>query len=457
MKFSKILVVDDKPDMRVQITRWLREKKYETDTAQNGEEALAKIKTDEYNIVLLDLVMPGSIDGLTVLKRIRQENHEICVIIMTAYGSTEKTVEAIKLGAYDFLNKPINFNELKFRIEKVYEQFNLFHEAHSRKLEAKERSDNIIGQTPGIKKVLKLIDKVASSDSTVLIHGESGTGKELVAQAIHYKSHRNQKPFVITNCAAIPENLLETELFGHEKGAFTGAIKTKKGKCELAHRGTLFLDEIGETSPALQAKLLRFLEDNKFERVGGEKVFEVDVRKIAATNKNLEEAIDAGEFREDLYFRLNVFPIYIPPLRERKDDIPLLARYFLKINSFKLKKNITEIAPDALEILKNYRFPGNVRELLNIIERATILEESEILTNRSLPDNLDRQGKKSNVQFSDYQFRDAKSIFEEQYIRDLFNAAGQNISKAAEMAGMDRTNFRDKLRKHGIGSINRTE
>ena len=453
MKLYKILIVDDEVKVRKQIVRLLRSENYETDEAESGEKALEKMKYQNYNVILLDLVMPNGMDGFKFLEKVNKEYPDQCVIILTAYGTTEYTVKAIKMGAFDFLDKPNYPEELVPRIKKAIEQSSVFRETHSKKIDEKNRITNIVGKSQAIQNVFDLIEKVALSKTTVLIQGETGTGKELVALAIHHHSDRSNKPFIVTNCAAIPESLLESELFGHERGAFTGAIRQKRGKCELADGGSLFLDEVGELNPTIQVKLLRFLEDNKFERVGGEETIEVDVRIIAATNKNLQEALSKQEYREDLFYRLNKFPILIPPLRDRKEDIPLLVDHFVKMYNNELNKNINEVTLEALELLMQYHYPGNVRELGNIIERAIILQDGNSLKSDTLSLCLMNKEEKQKNDFADKKFREAKPLFEKEYIEDMLNKTNYNISQAAKLAGMDRTNFKDKIKKYGLRKL----
>ena len=373
-----ILVVDDEADM-LETYRSVLSKKYDVLTSSSGAEALAILKDNAVSLVLLDLKMP-KLNGLEVLKQIKTEELGPEVIVITASKDVSTAVEAMKLGALDYLTKPFDVKELLIIIEKALEKRALIRENLYLKEALKEATGycDLIGQTPAMKKLFETIEKVAPTDSTVLIHGESGTGKELVARAVHVKSKRAEKPFIAVNCAAIPENLLESELFGHERGAFTGALERKLGKFELADGGTLFLDEIGCMPAPMQAKLLRILENKIIERVGGEKGVPVDVRIVSATNIEFEKEIKEGKFRRDLYFRLNVIPIKLIPLRERKEDIPLFVQYFLDKFNKELNKNIKGFSQEVMLALMEYDWPGNVRELQNVIERAVVLESEEL-------------------------------------------------------------------------------
>ncbi len=370
---AKILVVDDEKKMGILIQGTLKDAGYSTRAVTSGEEALQLLKKNTYDVVITDLKMEP-VDGMAVLKKARELNESTEVIMMTAYATAQSAVEAMKAGAADYIIKPFALDELKILVDKIVEKQKLV--ALNVQLQedlGKAALDDFVGKSDKVKNVFELVDKVAKTDANVLLLGESGTGKELVARAIHQKSRRRNRPLITVNCAALTETLLESELFGHEKGAFTGAHARKLGRFELADSGTIFLDEIGEISPAIQAKLLRVLEERKFNRVGGVETIQADTRLIAATNRNLEENVKAGKFREDLYFRLNVFPIWIPPLRERREDIPLLVSHFLK----KYRYTGQEIPSDLLDQLVDYEWPGNVRELKNILERAMILSDGK--------------------------------------------------------------------------------
>src|SRR4030043_767595 len=389
---DKILVADDEQSMREFLDIMLKKEGYKVSLASNGEEVAKLVDNDLFDLVLLDIRMPR-LDGISALKKIKAIAPETIVIMITAYASADTAIKAMKEGAYDYITKPFKEEEIKLIIKNALEKKNLQKENILLKQVVKDRYHfgNIIGQSPKMVALYDLLEKVSPTKTNILITGESGTGKELVAKAIHYNSPRKEKPFVTLNCGAIPESLIESELFGHVKGAFTDAIATKKGLFEVADEGTILLDEISELPLLSQAKLLRVLQDREFKRVGGTEDVRVDVRIIAATNRDLEEAVREKRFREDLYYRLNVIQIKLPPLRERKEDIPLLAMHFLKKYAKELNKNIITISPEALRILLHYDYPGNVRELQNIIERAVALESSQELTAQHLGSYLNEQ------------------------------------------------------------------
>jgi len=380
MGIEKILVVDDEPLIRDLLRDILKEEGYEVSIAKEGLSALKKIKKEEVDLVITDVKMPG-LDGIKLLKEIKKVSPSTLVIVITAYGTIENAVEAMKEGAYDYITKPITPEQLKLVLQKISQHKNLLRENRYLRAEVNQRYnfEELVGESPGMKEVYSMIDKVAKTKATVLIQGESGTGKELVARAIHYRGPRRDKPFIKLNCAALPEDLLESELFGHEKGAFTGAFSRREGRFELADRGTLLLDEISETSPSFQVKLLRVLQEGEFERVGGTKTLKVDVRIITTTNRDLEKLVKEGKFRDDLYYRLNVLPVHLPPLRERKEDIPLLALHFLEKYSRHNGLKLKSISRECLQMLKEYHWPGNVRELENVIERMVVMNEKEII------------------------------------------------------------------------------
>ena len=389
---DKILVADDEQSMREFLDIMLKKEGYKVSLASNGEEVVKLIDNDLFDLVLLDIRMP-KLDGISALKKIKSIAPETVVIMITAYASADTAIKAMKEGAYDYITKPFKVEEIKLIIKNALEKKNLQKENILLKQVVRDRYHfgNIIGQSPKMMALYDLLEKVSPTKTNILIAGESGTGKELVAKAIHYNSARKEKPFVTLNCGAIPESLIESELFGHMKGAFTDAIATKKGLFEVADEGTIFLDEISELPLLMQVKLLRVLQDKEFKRVGGTEDIRVDVRIISATNKDLEEAVKEKHFREDLFYRLNVIQIKLPPLRDRKEDIPILAGHFLKKYSEELNKNILKISPEALQILLNYEYPGNVRELQNIIERAVALESSQELTVHNLSSYLSEQ------------------------------------------------------------------
>ncbi len=396
---NKILVVDDERSMRDFLSIMLKKAGYDVATAVDGEEAVKILHKDIFDLVITDLKMP-KVDGLQVLKTVKELSPDTVVIVITAFASTETALEAMKEGAYDYITKPFQIDEMKIKIQKAIEKRRLSAENVLLKKELKDRAvfDNIVGKSEKIERVFELVRKVSDSMSNILIYGESGTGKELIARAIHFNSRKKDKPFVTINCGALPEGLLESELFGHMKGSFTGAVFNKEGLFEVANGGTIFLDEIGETSPAIQVKLLRVLQDKEFKRVGGTKEIKVDVRIITATNRDLSKAVAEGKFREDLYYRLNVIPITLPPLRERADDIPLLADYFLYKFNKALNKNVKGFSPKTIELLCNYEWRGNVRELENVIERSVaLLSNSEIITPEYLPDIVRNSSRSSSA------------------------------------------------------------
>ena len=372
----RILVVDDEPDILTLLRHRLEQLGYAVSTAANGPEALRKIASEPPALVLLDLKLPR-VSGLEVLKQIKQTSPECMVIVMTAYATVEKAVEAMKEGAYDFLTKPLTPGHLELVVQKAFEREALQRAHRLLQQELDWKAHPIIGESPAIQQAIERARRAAQSPATLLLLGESGTGKEIFARAIHAWSPRRLQPFVVVNCAALSEELIASDLFGHERGAFTGAHQRKQGKLELAAGGTVFLDEVSEMQPALQSKLLRVLQEHAFERVGGTATIQVDIRVIAATNRDLPQAVKAGTFREDLFFRLNVIPITLPPLRERKEDIPLLVELFVQKHRLKVKKPGMRFTPAALEVLGEYEWPGNIRELENVLERAMVLSTGE--------------------------------------------------------------------------------
>ncbi|HIC90825.1 MAG TPA: sigma-54-dependent Fis family transcriptional regulator [Syntrophaceae bacterium] len=382
-----VLVVDDEKNYLLVLDALLSEEGYEVITAESGMEALQILKEAELDLVVTDLKMP-KMNGIELLEHIKESNPDLPVIMMTAYGTIDTAIEAMKKGAYDYITKPFQNEELKLNIRKAIDAYHLLRENRqlNQALRRRFRFDNIVGKSKPMLKIFELIEKVAATKAAVLITGETGTGKELIAKAIHYNSPRRDKPFISINCAALTETLLESELFGHEKGSFTGAISTKKGRFEIAHGGSLFLDEVGETSPSLQVKLLRTLQEMEFERVGGTKTLKVDVRVIAASNKDLKKEVQEGNFRKDLYYRLNVVHIQIPPLRDRPDDIPLLVSHFIDKFSKEMGKSHITISPEAMRSIYNRKWPGNVRELEHIIERAVILCSGNVIQISDLPE-----------------------------------------------------------------------
>lgn len=448
-----ILVVEDKDSMRNMLSDTLMDEGYRVDTAKNGKNALDLVNNKSYDLVLTDLRMPD-VDGLEVLSGVKDVDSETSVIVMTAYGTIEDAVTAMKFGAFDFITKPFDTEHLCVLVNRALENRRLIAEASllRQELLAGQGLENIIGQNQKMVELSQMVEKVARSDASVLLQGESGTGKELFARAIHKLSPRSNGPYITINCAAIPRELLENELFGSEKGAFTGANARKMGKFEIAHTGTIFLDEIGDMDISLQAKLLRVLQQKNFERLGGTKTVDVDVRVIAASNMELPELIRQKQFREDLYYRLSVFPLNIPPLRERNDDITLLVTYFVEKYCRDMKKPIKSLTKDALKLLEQYHWPGNVRELQNTIERAVILAEGKKIS----PDHLAIRLRKTE----EIQLRDGAGLKEigahaqmqaerATIIRVLKEVRG-NKRKAAKVLKIDYTTLFDKIRKYGI-------
>jgi DNA-binding NtrC family response regulator len=452
MKKVKILVVDDEAIVRESLGDWLKDVGYQVFTAENGHEALEVIEKEKPGIIIADLVMPG-MDGIELMRKAREIQPKIEVIIITAYASIPTAITAMKKGAYDYIEKPFCPERAELLVEKLAEHQELVEENLSlrQRLEDRYRFENIIAKSSKMQRVIEVIKVVAKSNATVLITGESGTGKELVARAIRSQSHRRNKPFVAVSCAALPESLLESELFGHEKGSFTGAYAQKKGKFEFANGGTLFLDEIGEMSANIQVHLLRVLEEKEFTRVGGNEPIKVDVRVISATNKDLRKAIEKQDFREDLYYRLNVVNIELPHLRERKEDIPLLAEHFLNKFASENRKEITGFSPDAIELLLDYDWPGNVRELENAVERAVILAQDSIITAADLP-------QESMSLTSPATPRKSLKEVEKEHILNVLRETGENYSAAARILGLSRMTLYKKAREYGMGvkEMNRT-
>ena len=431
-----------------------KERKYDIQSALSGEACLRIIREETPDLVMLDIQMPG-IDGIEALKRIKQEDARIPVVMMTAHGTIERAVQSMKLGAYDFLTKPFARDRMLVTISNALLNSSLRKEVDELRseLKTKYQFENIIGESGLMQDVFKAVEKVVDSNVTVLIQGESGTGKELIARAIHYHSEaRANKPFVAVNCSALPESLLESELFGHEKGAFTGASGKRIGKFELANGGTIFLDEIGLMTPATQSKVLRVLQEREFERVGGNELIKVNVRVISATNKDLESEMKRGEFREDLFYRISVFPIKIPALRERKEDIPLLSAYFLKKYSDQETKRIEGVSPDSLDLLMAYNWPGNVRELENAVERAVVLSSGPEITVNDLPAAVRSLGEK-RIYESDNTLASWIEKLEEEALRQALLECEGNISKTAKKLGIGRATIYRKAKKYGLPMV----
>lgn len=451
-RLYNILVVDDDKNICKLIKEYLSPfKNYDVMSVSNGEACLKHIGEQIPDLILLDIQMAG-IDGVETLKRIKEFDSRIPVIMISAVGSVDTAVQCMRLGAYDYVSKPIDRDRLQVTIKNALMTSSLEREVNELRSELKHKYtfENIVGQSGPMKEVFKSVEKIVNSNVTVLIQGESGTGKELIAKAIHYHSKtRNNKPFVAVNCTALPETLLESELFGHEKGSFTGAHGRRVGKFEQADTGTIFLDEIGLMSPTTQAKVLRVLQEREFERVGGSELIKVDVRVISATNRDLEDAMKKNEFREDLYYRLSVFPIKLPALRERKEDIPLLAACFLNKYSDQENKQIESISPDALELLMAYNWPGNVRELENAVERAVVLTNSREIFAKDLPVAVRSIGEKK-IYESDNTLSSWIEKLEEEALRQALLENEGNISKTAKKLGIGRATIYRKAKKYGL-------
>jgi two-component system nitrogen regulation response regulator NtrX len=446
-----IMIVDDEPSIRTSLEGVLEDEGYKVISVSDGLSALKLVEEEMPDLVILDIWMPG-IDGIETLKRMRKLHRSLQVIMISGHGTIETAVTATKLGAFDFIEKPLSLEKTLVTIQNAFNYRELRDENLILRQKAKGKY-HLTGGSPAICELRETIERVAPTQATVLIVGENGTGKELVARAIHHLSPRNTRLLVEVNCAAIPEDLIESELFGHERGAFTGASDRRRGRFDLANRGTLFLDEIGDMSLKTQAKILRILQEQRFERVGGTKTIQVDVRIIAATNKDLKQEIDEGWFREDLYYRLNVIPVQVPPLRERKEDIPLLVEDFLE--EFALESSIDRkrVADEVIPTLQRYPWPGNVRELKNFIERLVILVPDEVIEIEHLPasfkepadqaaacDALDQPG-----------FKAAKTQFEKEYLRKKLEEHSWNVSQTAEAIGIERSHLHRKIKAYGVG------
>jgi DNA-binding NtrC family response regulator len=444
---ERVLVVEDDPATRVGLTELVRTWGFVAESATDGEEALQKVTDFRPGVVVTDLVMPR-LGGLGLLRTLHREDPDITVIILTAHGAVDSAVETIKEGAYDYLTKPVDPQRLRILLEKVVERQETLREVKALRRQLREHGSfgRMIGNSPGMRKMYRVIEQAAPTSASVLISGESGTGKELVAQTIHQLSPRAAFPYVPINCAAIPETLLESEIFGHEKGAFTGAVERRQGCFELADRGTLFLDEIAEMMPTTQVKLLRVLQEKTFRRLGGRQEQTVDVRVIAATNLNPAEAVVKGKLRDDLFYRLNVFAIDLPPLRERKDDIPLLVQAFLKEFNERNGRAVVATDPAASRMLEHYPWPGNVRELRNVIERATILAEGQFIEPRHLPPNLVRSGETAQPSL---QLPPGTTVeeAERRLILMTLEHTRDNKTRAAEILGISLKTLHNKLNK----------
>ncbi len=446
---SRILVVDDEVNIREAIAKILAKRGHDVTMATDGTGALAALREGAFEVVITDLKMAGA-DGMAVLRAAKEADPSLEVILMTAYGTVESAVEAMKLGAYDYLTKPVDPARLPFLVQKALERQAMGAENLQlrERLRVRDEFQSVVGQSPAMRRVYEVVDQVAGTDATVLLQGESGTGKELIARAIHHRSGRRDQPFVAINCGALPETLLESELFGYEKGAFTGATAPKQGRVELAHGGTLFLDEVGEMTPKTQVDFIRVLQEKEFRRLGGTKLIRVDIRVIAASNRDLEARVRVGQFREDLYYRLNVVPIFLPPLRERREDIPLLAETFLDELSQVHRRPQKRISRDALRLLVSYDWPGNVRELRNVMERLTITVQDDTIRPADLP---------AGVQFRD---TTAKTLtlplgrplreLEREVIRRTLQEVTSHREKAASILGISLRALHYKLKRYGL-------
>ncbi len=447
-----ILVVEDGQSQREMLRDFLRDNGHDVSEAEHGRMALDLLSGHYFDLLLIDYKMPG-MDGMELLKGVKRINPEIDVIMMTAYGTVETAVQAMKAGAADYITKPIELDELLILIDRISERRTLLKENEILRDELGRKgvtADDIIFRSPAMNEVINLAGRVADSRATVLIQGESGTGKELVARLIHAVSPRSRKPMTVVNCAALPENLLESELFGHEKGAFTGASQRRIGRFEEADGGSLFLDEIGELSQAVQVKLLRFLQEREFQRIGDNQTRQSDVRVISATNRDLSAGIREGAFREDLFYRLNVVAITIPPLRERKDDISPLMNHFLNRFSIQNGREIDGFLPEARDLLLKYDYPGNVRELENIIERAVVIARGSLISTKDLPFSAEALRSGPEVRKTQASLKDAIEALESEMIRDAMDQTRNHQTQAADILGISERTLRYKLKKYGL-------
>ncbi len=455
MSKKQILIADDDPSIRLLLKNFLESEGYDTTEAKSGGEVLRMLPELTPDLLIMDLRMPEW-DGIEVMKKLGEQNLKVPVLLMTAHGTSSSAIQAIQLGAFDYLTKPFELDDVLLTVRRFFDYQELAAEVKKLRvqLERPDPSDRIIGRTGAMQEVYKTIGRVARSDATVLIWGETGTGKELVAQTVHMNSGYRQGPLVKVSCAALPETLLESELFGHEKGSFTGAIVQRKGRFEMAHKGTIFLDEIGEMSLGTQKKLLRVLQEKQFERVGGSIPIQVDVRVMAATNKDLASEVTAGRFREDLYYRLNVISIFMPPLRDRKEDIPLLVEHFLHKHRFSISSPPSRITEEALKVLEKHDWPGNVRELENTIERAVVMAQGGIITSQHLyltPAKLKRFVDLDQKLQGDQSFKEIMTDIERQLLQQAMSHSDGNRSATAKMLSMDPSELETKLRQHEIG------
>lgn len=453
MEGKKILIVDDEEGMRHMLSIILKKEGYETISVSNGNEALTAAEKDDYDFILCDIRMPG-MDGLTLLQELKKRGCNSTIIMMSAYGTMDTAIEAMKIGAYDYISKPFKSDEIILTIKKAEERERLRKENIflKKEVEGRYKFSNIIAKSKNMLEIFETISKIASYKSTVLIIGESGTGKELIAKAIHYNSPRKNKAFIPINCGAIPENLLESELFGHVRGAFTDAIFTKKGLFEEADGGTIFLDEVSDLPLSLQVKLLRVLQEDEIRRVGDTKPIKVDVRIIAASARDLVGEVKMGRFREDLFYRLNVLNIHLPPLRERKEDIPLLVNHFIEKFNKKIGRNIKGITSDAMKMLMDYEWKGNVRELENVIERAVILADGECISTEHLPEGIIKAVTEPVVSITEGEFsiKKASSALEKELIKRALKYTGGNRTKAARLLEISHKALLYKMQEYGI-------
>ncbi len=455
MSKKQILIADDDPSIRLLLKNFLESEGYDTTEAKSGGEVLRMLPELTPDLLIMDLRMPEW-DGIEVMKKLGEQNLKVPVLLMTAHGTSSSAIQAIQLGAFDYITKPFELDDVLLTVRRFFDYQELAAEVKKLRvqLEKPDPSDRIIGRTGAMQEVYKTIGRVARSDATVLIWGETGTGKELVAQTVHMNSGYRQGPLVKVSCAALPETLLESELFGHEKGSFTGAIVQRKGRFEMAHKGTIFLDEIGEMSLGTQKKLLRVLQEKQFERVGGSIPIQVDVRVMAATNKDLASEVTAGRFREDLYYRLNVIAIFMPPLRDRKEDVPLLVEHFLHKHRFSISSPPSRITEEALKVLEKHDWPGNVRELENTIERAVVMAQGGIITSQHLyltPSKLKRFVDLDQKLQGDQSFKEIMTDIERQLLQQALSHSDGNRSATAKMLSMDPSELETKLRQHEIG------
>jgi len=447
-----ILVVEDGQSQREMLRDFLKDEGYPVSEAENGESALIKLRDDCFDLVLTDYKMPG-MDGMALLQAAKELNPEMDVVVMTAFGTVETAVSAMKAGASDYISKPIDLDELRLLIERISGRRTIVRENKMLRQELRGKRvtpDGIIFRSRAMAEVINMTGRVAKSRATVLIQGESGTGKELIARLIHDLSPRSEKPMTIVNCAALPENLLESELFGHEKGAFTGATGTRLGRFEEADGGTLFLDEIGELTNAVQVKLLRFLQEREFQRVGGNRTFRSDVRVISATNRDLEEGMEGGRFREDLFYRLNVVGITIPPLRDRREDLAPLMDHFLKRFSSENSRNIKGVSSKARDLLMKYDYPGNVRELENILERAVVIARGDTIEIADLPFSAAEENRSGNRNWKGGTLKDAMAFLEQDMVQQAMAETGNHQTRAARILGISERMLRYKLKKYGL-------